>query len=211
MPRLHIRAGFSDKPSSTATSWLAVYPPLPSQAKSVPVLPDAMALLHIEKVVEMLDDIKDAIMVREYYLNIYANNKDYCSICTPQNLKAGSCDQACTLLRPLNKTGIFSQITERWIKSAMKSVKLYYRLRREVGTAKSRLTDWVVLAKLKHEVEKLRKDTLNHSEKHEEMDWPDIVENQWDEVGGAKTNWTFESAWGKGPHIAEEVAPDEAC
>lgn len=86
-------------------------------------------------------------------------------------------------------------------------IEAYWRTIRDI--TKHRLdANADTIAKWEKLVEKLRQGVLNCSDRKEEKGWPVGVLKE-RKFRAWMPQWQFESSWGKGPGLEEELAPDE--
>lgn len=180
-----------------AQAWLDLCPATDPQSRAHEQ--DIRITARVNKIKQFLSFVKWKIDVRHQLVMLSDSKGRYCVTCSHSSV-AAHCSATCSLTR----TGRgWHKKDKTWLHFARKDVELFEKLEHDVrlygGEADQQLIlEWEASAR--HLVKRTQ-DSPSRRGNLSVRTGP----------GGVNKEWTFESHWGKGPGIGDDIAPDESA
>jgi hypothetical protein len=196
-------------PTETHSSWLDVFPPSPGSSpppKRTPhATPQMLSRIHALK--DSLSIIRLSLNTRIHMSLSHKHHGFYCVHCTPRATH-GACGPTCPLLRPQKSYGPFFDVAdEDWYRQ-LASDKAKYREITHDMAARGTTVYASTIARWERVVAKLRKGVEAPSDYWESEGWRYVkIVDKRKRIEFTR-GWSFEGAWGSGPGLEGEVAPE---
>jgi hypothetical protein len=166
-------------------------------------------LLRMQKIRSTLADIKLSLDARQHITLLHENAGLYCLTCSPSEDVPGTCGPTCPLLCPHSRSSQFRGTADNyhWLRNLSSNRATW----RGIGGEMDRLGMSVyasTVSRWERGVEKLRGECEASTEVHENEGWRPILPSRRRKEVSFKEGWSFETAWGRGPGMEEEIGPD---